>query len=330
MEILKKYNDSTMLVMENGQNYIYKSITFEEVELYKKLVNIDNENIVKMYNPVLYNDCFYAKRDFVPGLAVTEYIESNGTFSEKEISTLIPQLCDALSAIHQHGIIHRDVSPNNIIITPDGRLKLIDFGISRVKKQNQSTDTVILGTHGFAAPEQFGFHQTSPQSDIYSVGVLINYMLTGELPNEKLSAGMFKDIVLKCTEMDENNRYPNVDELKLDIIQQRGIRRIIRKIPGFRSGNIINKSVASIYYLNIIFLVAVSCVCAISPINAVIVSFAVIVVALAPVILFCDFNRWQETSPLTNGKTKGQKSVITMSLCLLIWLLALIPILVSF
>lgn len=86
--------------------------------------------------------------------------------------------------MHKYSITHRDITPSNIIIGFDGVVKIIDFGISRLHKENAKHDTQVLGTEGYAAPEQFGFKQSDCKTDIYALGVLLNYMLTGHIPSE--------------------------------------------------------------------------------------------------------------------------------------------------
>ena len=115
----------------------------------------------------------------------------------------ITQICKGLKCLHKLNIIHRDISQGNIILKDDGTIKIIDFGISRIKKENKSSNTSILGTAGFAALEQFGFRQTDERADIFSIGVLMNLMLTGELPGIKIydkSEGV-RRIILKCIEI---------------------------------------------------------------------------------------------------------------------------------
>ncbi|MGN1118097.1 MAG: hypothetical protein ACI4RU_05745, partial [Acutalibacteraceae bacterium] len=143
-------------------------------------------------------------------------------------------------------------------------LKIIDFGISRVVKKEAGSDTHILGTHGYAAPEQFGFHQTSPKTDIYAAGVVINFMKTGCLPNEKLAEGRFRNIIKKCIEIDENNRYESAQALAKAISSSRFFdndfkaENILYHIPGFRRGKkIINTFSAVYYFLCVILAVSV-------------------------------------------------------------------------
>ncbi|MEJ8733496.1 MULTISPECIES: serine/threonine protein kinase [Mediterraneibacter] len=209
-------NCSAFLVKENstGSLAVKKQLTFEQYELYQVLKEYTHPNLSKIYALYTCNGRYYALTEYISGATIFQTVEQGRTFSREEVRTYILQLCDVLFFLHKRGIIHRDITPGNIIISTDHVVKLIDFGIARIKKDGQTRDTQLLGTAGFASPEQFGFGQTDERSDIYSTGVLINYMLTGKLPAQKLSSDIFlSDIIVKCTQIDPANRFSNVGEL---------------------------------------------------------------------------------------------------------------------
>ena len=116
-------------------------------------------------------------REYVPGDTLSELAERR-SFTEKEVLEIGLQLCDQLDVLHSMDppVIHRDIKPQNVVIRPDGKAVLIDYGIARVRSDNE-TDTVAFGTQGFAPPEQYGYSQTDARSDIYSLGVLLNWLL---------------------------------------------------------------------------------------------------------------------------------------------------------
>lgn len=256
-EILKKINDTTFLAEENMNIFLLKRIDHEDEYIFNILKEIISRNVARIFGTTVIDNCLYAVCEYVQGITLEKYIETKGCMSDDEAEKFALQLCAGLIAIHSKGIVHRDITPSNIMITQDGELKIIDFGISRVVKKEAGSDTHILGTHGYAAPEQFGFHQTSPKTDIYAAGVVINFMKTGCLPNENLAEGRFRNIIKKCIEIDENNRYESAQALSKAISSSRffdndfkaeNIANILYYIPGFRRGKKIINTISAVYY----------------------------------------------------------------------------------
>ena len=138
-----------------------------------------------------------------------DFLLKDTLFTAKETREIVTQVCQALWVLHSLGAIHRDVKPDNIILRGD-KAVLIDFDAARLYKPEEDTDTQILGTTGFAAPEQYGLSQSDIRTDIYSLGVLINVMLTGQHPSKKLAGGKMGRIVDRCTHVNPQHRYRNV------------------------------------------------------------------------------------------------------------------------
>lgn len=122
--------------------------------------------------------------DFVPGQSLSKIIETSGPLAPEDATSLGIELCEAAGELHKHGIIHRDISPNNIVIAADGA-HLIDLGIARMRIEGATKDTTSLGTWGFASPEQYGFAQTDARSDVYSIGRVLGFTLTGIRPDDE-------------------------------------------------------------------------------------------------------------------------------------------------
>ena len=122
--------------------------------------------------------------DFVPGRSLSKVIETDGPLTPEEATSLGIELCEAAEELHRHGIVHRDISPNNIVMAADGA-HLIDLGIARMRVEGASKDTTSLGTWGFASPEQYGFAQTDARSDVYSIGRILGFALTGVRPDDE-------------------------------------------------------------------------------------------------------------------------------------------------
>ena len=127
-------------------------------------------------------DQFVVVYDFVPGQTLEELVVAKKRLVPDEAASLAADICEAAAALHSRGVVHRDLSPRNVIVAADGA-HLIDLGIARMRVEGASRDTTSLGTRGFASPEQYGFAQTDARSDVYAIGKLLGYMLTGLQPD---------------------------------------------------------------------------------------------------------------------------------------------------
>lgn len=127
---------------------------------------------------------FVVVYDFVPGRTLSKAVETDGPLTSEEAISLGIELCEAAEELHRHGIVHRDISPNNIVVAANGA-HLIDLGIARMRVEGASKDTTSLGTWGFASPEQYGFAQTDARSDVYSIGRVLGFALTGVRPDDE-------------------------------------------------------------------------------------------------------------------------------------------------
>lgn len=137
---------------------------------------------------------FVVVYDFVPGRTLSKVIETDGPLTPESTVSLGIELCEAAEELHRHGIVHRDISPNNIVAAADGA-HLIDLGIARMRVEGASKDTTSLGTWGFASPEQYGFAQTDARSDVYSIGRILGFALTGIRPDDETYEQALKAIL---------------------------------------------------------------------------------------------------------------------------------------
>ena len=129
-------------------------------------------------------DRFVAVYEYVPGSTLEQVIEAGGALPATEAVRLMHDVCEAVEALHDHGIIHRDIAPSNIVVAADGA-HLIDLGIALMPGRDNDADEATLGTWGYASPEQHGFAATDVRSDVYSLGRVLGYLLTGVCPAEK-------------------------------------------------------------------------------------------------------------------------------------------------
>ena len=186
------------------------------VAVYNFLKNIRHENLPDIYETYMLDDGQLVFEEFISGITVAQVLEG-GKYTYAGATKIISSLCDVLSFLHSINIVHRDIKPENIIITDNGAVKLIDFNASRVYKSESRADTVVLGTIGYASPEQYGLAQSDSRADIYALGILLNVMLTGVHPSEHLAKGRAGKIVLKCTQIDPNKRFKTTEELKYNL-----------------------------------------------------------------------------------------------------------------
>lgn len=317
-EILKEMNQGLQLAMADGALYVLKEIALEDTAMYQKLKGLDCNNIVRFYDTVALDGRFYVAEEFINGgQTLQDYLDQHGPLSDLEAKSIALQICNGLGEVHRLGIVHRDINPNNIMLAADGTVKIIDFGISRTVKRNQTCDTEILGTQGFTAPEQFGFHQTGPKADIYSVGVLLNVMTTGCLPSVRLVDSWLTEIVLKCTQIDESNRYRNIDDLVLALERRSKLQRFLRAIPGFRRGIWWHQAIAVLYYILLLFCLIFSWATAKSFLDG-LTTFGFFVFGFAvPVPILTNYLDWTHRLPGMQNKTKNQRIWIQIVLAVL-------------
>ncbi len=169
-------------------------------------------------------------REYIAGKPLDRYITENSLTREDIIGVCV-SLCDILIYLHgqKEPVIHRDIKPQNIIVRPDGKISLIDFDISRVYRAEAKTDTQFFGTREYAPPEQYGFSQTDCRTDIYSLGVVLGWLLTGGTDiNEvlrKLGSDPLAGVYKKCTAFSPENRFASAEKLKAALLCAGGKRK---------------------------------------------------------------------------------------------------------
>ena len=192
---------------ESGRQFILRRFTGNG-EVYRKLLDCSCRCL-----PLIYEA---AERDG-ENIVIEEYIQGDtldfllkgALCSPAETRQIVRQLCQALWVLHSMAAVHRDIKPENVILRGADAI-LIDFDAARLHKPQAEADTQILGTTGFAAPEQYGLGQSDTRTDIYSLGVLMNVMLTGQHPSKKLAEGRMGRIIQRCTQINPAKRYKNV------------------------------------------------------------------------------------------------------------------------
>lgn len=192
--------------------YILRSCR-DNIDVWQKLKRIRSQHLPVIYEAAESEESgqILVLEEFIPGDTL-ESVLTAGPVEPSYAKKITLQICEGLYALHRAGLVHRDIKPENVMLRGDQAV-LIDFDASREICPDQDTDTHILGTVGYAAPEQFGFSQTDPRSDIYALGVLLNMMLVREHPSTRLAKGHFGRVVKRCTMVSPDDRFPDVSAL---------------------------------------------------------------------------------------------------------------------
>ena len=213
--LLRRLADQERCLLRITVNYPEED-AFWEAEL---LSSLNHPAIPKVYAAFEKGEKRYIVREYFEGRTLYETVKLNGTMSSEQIYSVILSLCEILSYLHglNPPVIHRDIKPQNIILDTNGGIRLIDFGISRIHKPGKRQDTSVVLTGAYAPPEQFGFDQTSPLTDIYSSGILMLFLATG-MTEKNAVADQIKDrdlvrLIEKCTAFDPKKRYQRIQEV---------------------------------------------------------------------------------------------------------------------
>lgn len=198
-----------------------------------------NPNIVNVYDVGEDRGLYYMVMELVEGITLKEYIDRKKRLSAREVISIAIQMCSGIEEAHKHHIIHRDIKPQNIIISNDGKVKVTDFGIARMVTSTTTT-TVAMGSVHYTSPEQARGGYSDEKSDIYSIGITLYEMVTGQVPfngdttvevamkhlQEEITPPSelvpdipysLEQIILKCTQKNAERRYSDVDELIQDL-----------------------------------------------------------------------------------------------------------------
>lgn len=179
-----------------------------------QLKKVNHPNLPKIKEIILQNGNLWIFEEYIHGKNLTEILQLVPELKTEEILEIGISVAKALSALHDEKLIHRDVKPGNIMITTDGIVKLIDFDALRFYDDAKNTDTVNLGTIGFASPEQFGFAQSDERSDIYSLGVVLNICSARRYPKDGITTdATLATIISKATKLDPDDRYETMLEM---------------------------------------------------------------------------------------------------------------------
>jgi len=213
LRVLKESPRGTVSVVrhrKSGTRYVFRRYTGSG-EVYRRLLPVLCPHLPQIMEAAEQDGQTAVLEEYVQGDTLAELL-TGAKLTEKEAREVTLDLCKALHVLHSMGAVHRDVKPENVILRGSDAV-LIDFDAARIYKDESESDTQVLGTTGFAAPEQYGIFQSDERADIFSLGVLLNIMLTGKHPSREMAAGKMGRIVRKCTMTAPEQRYQSARAL---------------------------------------------------------------------------------------------------------------------
>ncbi len=219
VRVLKEDADSSVSVVrhvKSGQRFVARRFC-GNTDIYRKLIPVCSPFLPQIMDTAESDGQVLVLEEYISGDSLSDML-NDACFTPRETRRIAMDICRALYVLHSLDIIHRDVKPANIILHDD-RAVLLDFDASRSVKEGQATDTISLGTTGYAAPEQYGISQTDKGADIYALGITMNQMITGQHPSVSLAKGRMGRIISRCTQVHPDKRYRDTMQLMEALIR---------------------------------------------------------------------------------------------------------------
>ncbi|MBR6428839.1 MAG: serine/threonine protein kinase [Clostridia bacterium] len=210
--------------------HVLKLLSKDAIPVIEGLIDEPADGMPHIYDAIPIKTGIAVVEQYIDGVTLDFILKLRGAIDEDAALDYCKRIAVILHGLHSRKppVIHRDIKPSNVMITGEGRLYLIDIDAAKLYSGGSARDTHLLGTEGYAAPEQYGFGSSTPETDVYSLGVLLNKLVTGALPNERMAGGKVGRIVEKCTDIDPKNRYKSAAEL-LGALNRAGGRRVTVK-----------------------------------------------------------------------------------------------------
>lgn len=206
IKLIKQSEKSIVhLVREkDGKQSFIRKILKGQHPIYQTLQSCQHPYLPKLYEVVMSDSSTMLIEEYIEGQSL-----GSAELSEKQLLGAVRELCSVLEFLHGKDIIHRDIKPSNIILAKDGHIRLIDFDAARMPKEDLEQDTNLLGTRGYAPPEQYGFAQTDARADIYALGITLKQLL-----GDKAQKPYYRRIIQRCTNLNPDKRYQSARQVK--------------------------------------------------------------------------------------------------------------------
>ena len=223
-------NKGTMWVVEEvikRKRFVMRQLPAASQRVYQILKELHHPNIIEIVDVFSCHGFCYVIEEYLDWELLADRIAVK-KLSKYQVRSVAKQLLRALILLHENSIVHKDIKPENIMIDSFGNIKLIDFDIAHLYSEDKTKDTTLKGSKDYAPPEQFGFSQSDCRTDIYALGVTLNEIAVGELPEKKLCRGRMRTVVKRCIEFDPKRRYQTANQaLKHIYRQERGIAGVL-------------------------------------------------------------------------------------------------------
>ena len=217
----KKENTLWLAETPEGERRILRRYAGTDVPC-RALAESEAPQLARVYACYDANGDTISEEEYVDGTLLSDLLRRT-LLNEAQAAAVTREICLGLQTLHSLGFVHRDVKPENVMLTQQGRVVLLDLDAAAPVTGTPDTNTRLLGTAGYAAPEQFGFARCDVRADIFALGVLLNVALTGEHPAVRLAGGRLGRIVRRCTNTNAAQRYANIDALLRQLPPERPV-----------------------------------------------------------------------------------------------------------
>ena len=301
----------------NGKIFVRKDMQVYNRNIYEQLIAAPVPGIPRIYDLCEENGVLTVIEEYISGDTLEELLVRGRKFSIDEVIRIGMRLCKILSTLHSFNppVIHRDIKPSNVMLTADGRIILLDLNASKYMNSDKAEDTRLLGTKGFAAPEQYGFGSSDMRTDLYALGMLLRTLYVPDEINSPKEKRLIK-IIQTCTQLDPADRYKSAQVVDKELgsllptsgqnhyyvkaIAQSPLSRFFP--PGFRSGRPLNMVVATSVYGVIILFCALPSQSGLTLFQSIIAGLALFLTFLALILFACNYLDVHSKLPLCNSK----------------------------